>query len=817
MTRQTLSIGALFGLRLAYWEAEFIQQMVITPDLLFCGITKLQDLPHLIDLSKIDIEHSEQLLKEFGQLNEFFIEIGLNPRMFRRALRKSIGIGDVGQIDSDDLSLAPEAKEVIDRSIEIAREAGQEIAGIGQLLSALLEKGPTILIDNLLAEGIDVENFREKVSALKILEPVSKEGMDSETVANSVEIPQDKAPTLILILELSGKQKNIDIDKGRVVIGRRSDPGDESVIDLTPDNRVSRKHAVLYFMDDSWWVEHLSPKNKTFLNGTLLEAPAKVAPGDVLHLGETRIHIEHVVDREPGKIDLCRSEDEILVSENITENTKLRISHDVQRVVQTTDDPEKVIREFRNELRLAFPNADRHAVILSDGLVSITGNRKQPSYFSTTLAKRAIQTREAFRWIRDVNHEKGDSDASSLHGVQSAIYAPMVVGKGNEVLGVLQVETEKGDQVFLPEELDYLQELAAEMAGHLLELKHQMRINKIYVGHKGCDEKLVEAVKTNFRARGIRVLIGDDDKLPGDETERWIRSAVRSSDVCVYLFSEHGTDSASLLREIKIAEECGKRIIPVLTEPCTLPQEISGKDIINLYKEGLENTVAKVVDTLEKMDQPNYEHRFALRKDTIVKILFLASNPIDTTRLQIDQEIREIKQRIGMLGSTDKVDIRPEFAVRVQDLLTHILHHEPQVIHFSGHGNSKGEIILEDDGGRKKAVSAESLGELFRPFSGADPKVGIRCVVLNACWSSTQAKTIVEHIDCVVGMSRSVSDRAAKDFASGFYQALSKGRSLQQAFEIAKGNMSLEGLAEMDKPQLLAKSGIDPNKIYFVE
>jgi hypothetical protein len=92
----------------------------------------------------------------------------------------------------------------------------------------------------------------------------------------------------------------------------------------------------------------------------------------------------------------------------------------------------------------------------------------------------------------------------------------------------------------------------------------------------------------------------------------------------------------------------------------------------------------------------------------------------------------------------------------------------------------------------------------------------VRLVVLNACFSKSQAEAIVEVIDCAIGMNRAVGDEAAIAFASSFYRAVGFGRSIQNAFEQGKTAVSLEGISGDDTPELLVRAGVDPDKIILV-
>jgi hypothetical protein len=114
-----------------------------------------------------------------------------------------------------------------------------------------------------------------------------------------------------------------------------------------------------------------------------------------------------------------------------------------------------------------------------------------------------------------------------------------------------------------------------------------------------------------------------------------------------------------------------------------------------------------------------------------------------------------------------------------------------------------GGLALEDSSGKMKLVSATSLARLFKSF-----KNEVECVVLNACYSEVQAEAIHQHIDYVVGMSRAIGDRAAIEFAKGFYDALGAGRSFDVAFEIGCTSIDLESIPESLTPVLKSRQKV---------
>ena len=192
-----------------------------------------------------------------------------------------------------------------------------------------------------------------------------------------------------------------------------------------------------------------------------------------------------------------------------------------------------------------------------------------------------------------------------------------------------------------------------------------------------------------------------------------------------------------------------------------------------------------------------------------IKILFLAANPSATAKLRIDEEARAIDQALR-LAEYRNFDIISHWALRIEDLQQLLLRHQPDIVHFSGHG-AVGEIILQDASGQSIAVGATTLRNLFQVL-----KDNIRCVVLNACYSTPQAAAIAEVIDAVVGMSDAISDDAARQFSAAFYSALGYGRTVAEAFQLGCGLIDLRNLDEAQVPVLLP-GPTDPVTIRFVD
>lgn len=181
-----------------------------------------------------------------------------------------------------------------------------------------------------------------------------------------------------------------------------------------------------------------------------------------------------------------------------------------------------------------------------------------------------------------------------------------------------------------------------------------------------------------------------------------------------------------------------------------------------------------------------------------ITILFLAANPGDTDKLQLDEEVRAIDKALREAQFRDHFRLEQHWALRYDDLPELLLRYNPHIVHFSGHGSASGELAFTDETGNSHLVLPESLADLFSLL-----RDNIRCVVLNACYSETQAEGIAQSIDCVVGMTRAVVDEAAVKFAAGFYLGLGYRRSIATAFGLGRNRMGAYVTGEETTPRLL--------------
>lgn len=190
-----------------------------------------------------------------------------------------------------------------------------------------------------------------------------------------------------------------------------------------------------------------------------------------------------------------------------------------------------------------------------------------------------------------------------------------------------------------------------------------------------------------------------------------------------------------------------------------------------------------------------------------IKILFLASDPSDVTRLRLGQELRDIRERLQLAKERDKFVLESRESVRPGDISQAMFDIEPSIVHFSGHGTDKGELCFENLLGKVQSVQPDALAALFELVADQ-----VNCVVLNACYSEVQAKAIAQYIPFVIGMNKAIGDQAAIAFAVGFYKALGANKTVEQAYKFGCVEIRLQGIPEHLTPVLLKKSEELPDK-----
>ena len=82
--------------------------------------------------------------------------------------------------------------------------------------------------------------------------------------------------------------EGFELNSAQLTIGR----GNQNDIPIATDEYASARHARFEPRQDGVWVQDLGSTNGTFLNGTRLDRPRRLAQGDIVRVGETDLRYE---------------------------------------------------------------------------------------------------------------------------------------------------------------------------------------------------------------------------------------------------------------------------------------------------------------------------------------------------------------------------------------------------------------------------------------------------------------------------------------------------------------------------------------------
>jgi CHAT domain-containing protein len=185
-----------------------------------------------------------------------------------------------------------------------------------------------------------------------------------------------------------------------------------------------------------------------------------------------------------------------------------------------------------------------------------------------------------------------------------------------------------------------------------------------------------------------------------------------------------------------------------------------------------------------------------------IRILFLSANPWTNSRILVDEEAREISERIHEGPHRHRFELSNHPATRPGDLQRLLLRHQPQIVHFSGHGTKEEKIILDGRFGRGKTIDQDGLADLFALYSNH-----VRLVLLNACFTKAQARSVSGVVDYSIGTGKGIGDKASVAFSGAFYRALGFGKSVKDAFESATAELALTKMPRSRGIELFIREG----------
>lgn len=179
-----------------------------------------------------------------------------------------------------------------------------------------------------------------------------------------------------------------------------------------------------------------------------------------------------------------------------------------------------------------------------------------------------------------------------------------------------------------------------------------------------------------------------------------------------------------------------------------------------------------------------------------LKILMLTANPAKTTQLNLGKEQLKIMEKLG--DKKDQFELIVKKAIDKEDFKQYTEIEKPQILHFSGHGESGeygGIVVQNEDRNGTALIPPNGIKTLFKYFTAEE--IGIKVVVLNACYSKEQAEIISQYVPYVIGTTVNIGDEYAIAFSTGFYFRLAqKGLDFEKAYDSGVTQASLAGAQE---------------------
>jgi adenylate cyclase len=280
----------------------------------------------------------------------------------------------------------------------------------------------------------------------------------------------------------NGKRSKFECEADEIIIGRPR-AGASVNLDLTPDLGVSRPHAKIWLEQGLYWIEDLNSRYGTNVDGKLLKGSERheLRPGQQIGIGETTLHIELPVSPADGiplvHPDLALSASSVNIGEKLDASSppfsstgvtaglvgpREALLYELPLKLAEGTTLEPLLKIAIEQLVEAIPDAQSGALLVKDRVTGkLLPKAESPSgkgAYSATLARRALDERQAFTWISSSDLTRSQSEQS----IQSGIYAPLIWRK--ETLGVACITNHQGGRIFASEDLRLMVAVAHHVA-----------------------------------------------------------------------------------------------------------------------------------------------------------------------------------------------------------------------------------------------------------------------------------------------------------------------------------------------------------------
>jgi hypothetical protein len=395
-------------------------------------------------------------------------------------------------------------------------------------------------------------------------------------------------------------EKTYQVSGNEVIIGR---PKNIPIhLDLSPDLKVSRPHARIFYKLSAWWVEDLHSKYETMLNGRAITEAMTLSPGDTLQMGETVLRVEfvsHETELPPGFLESQVTVDEVQPPSNVSEDTRTELLANFATIIASYSQGQALWERLIEEIGNTFPYAEHRAILVIDNdkelLPLISWPAREHAHVSFTLVRQAITSQKALHWVCDMCPP--GKRAPSLYDTIAALCAPMLFN--GRVIGVLYIDTTRPETSFTEADRDLLSQIATILAPSIkFSLSNAFpAFPSVFISYAPPDREFVDQLAADLRRRRVKVWF--DERLQvGENRRQQIKPAINTTDVFVLVASPESVDSEQVQWELNTALEATKKILPLRYTPCNLPKAIQALVALDMHSGQYQESLQKLVEAI---------------------------------------------------------------------------------------------------------------------------------------------------------------------------------------------------------------------------
>jgi adenylate cyclase len=332
-----------------------------------------------------------------------------------------------------------------------------------------------------------------------------------------------------------GNERIFDEPRDEIIVGRQHE-GAKVDIDLSPDLRVSRRHARISY-DGGYWLEDLGSSNGTVLDGQLVQPETRIAlcSGQSIGIGDTLLMVEiptglnelisalsgnETINYSPGRL-----EPELDIGEVIDATAPpfdadhpidparaqhMALLYELPLRFGEQTDLDSLLQVTIEALVQIIPAASRGALLIKELatdelLLKAHVPSGRPSV-SMTLAQRAMGRRQGLIWRRVAD----PSRSQIVNRIEAGMYVPLVY-KG-EVVGVVCVDNSDQGTTFAAEDLRIMLAAAhhASLAVTQARLQQELTRNSVLLSRLLTNFSPAIRDRLLIRARHGRLRLGGE-------------------------------------------------------------------------------------------------------------------------------------------------------------------------------------------------------------------------------------------------------------------------------------------------------------------